>query len=82
MLYYAIVNLISFCLFFIDKRKAIRNKYRIPETTLLSSELIGGCFGGYLSMHLFHHKTKKIRFHLISILSILIHIYIIFKFVL
>lgn len=82
MLYYTVVNVLSFILFFVDKRKAVRNKYRIPESTLLMSEIIGGCFGGYLSMHIFHHKTKKFKFHFISILSMLIHIIIIFKFVL
>ena len=76
-IYYTLINLISFSMFFIDKRKAIKNRYRISEIALLMSELLGGCFGGYLSMNLFHHKTKKVKFHFVSIFSIILHIYII-----
>lgn len=42
----------------IDKRKAIRHAWRIPETTLFLPALIGGCLGSILGMHFFRHKTK------------------------
>ena len=67
-MYYLIsINIISFILIFIDKRKAINNKWRIPESTLLFISLLGGCFGTILSMYLFHHKTKKLKFKLVHL---------------
>lgn len=56
--YLLAVNLISFCLMGIDKSKAIRHKWRIPEKTLFISAALGGSIGAILGMRLFHHKTK------------------------
>lgn len=59
MLYYLVlVNLASFCLMGIDKRKAIKHKWRIPEKTLFLSALLGGSLGAVLGMQIFRHKTK------------------------
>lgn len=71
-MYYLIsINLISFILMFIDKRKAIHNKYRIKESTLLFISLLGGCFGTLLGMYLFRHKTKKLKFKLVHLFCII-----------
>lgn len=56
--YLAVVNLIDFILMGVDKKKAIRGAWRIPEATLFLFALIGGSLGGILGMHFFHHKTK------------------------
>ena len=56
--YLIIVNLIDFILMGVDKKKAIRGAWRIPEATLFLFALIGGSLGGILGMHFFHHKTK------------------------
>lgn len=71
MIYLIIVNILAFILCFIDKRKAIKQKYRISEDTLLFISLIGGCFGLVLSMNIFHHKTKKLKFKLVYLLCII-----------
>ena len=42
----------------IDKRKAIRHAFRIPEATLFSVALVGGSIGSILGMLVFRHKTK------------------------
>lgn len=42
----------------VDKRKAIRNAYRIPEASLFFTALIGGALGTTLGMYHFRHKTK------------------------
>ena len=60
--YIAIVNLIAFILYGIDKRRAIKDKWRIPEKTLLLAALFGGAPGALWGMILFHHKTKKAKF--------------------
>lgn len=71
MIYLIIVNILAFILCFIDKRKAIKQKYRISEDTLLFISLIGGCFGLVLSMNIYHHKTKKLKFKLVYLLCII-----------
>jgi len=42
----------------VDKRKAIRNAFRIPEATLFCVALLGGSLGTTLGMRIFRHKTK------------------------
>lgn len=53
------MNLLSFSLFYLDKRRAKKHQWRIKEATLLFVCLFGGALGGWLSMYCFHHKTKK-----------------------
>lgn len=60
---------------FIDKNKAIKNKWRIRENTLFLFFMLGGFLGGFLSMKLFKHKTKKKKFYFIGILSMIIHLF-------
>lgn len=70
LIYIISINILSFLLFGIDKYKAIKNKYRIPEKVLLLISLFGGSIGSILGMIIFHHKTKKIKFKLIPIILI------------
>lgn len=58
ILYLTLANLIGFAAMGIDKKKAIRHKYRIPEKTLFLIALLGGSAGSILGMQLFRHKTK------------------------
>lgn len=71
LLYFAAVNLIGFFAFFVDKRRSIRSKWRIPETTLLTIALLGGSIGSLIGMKYFRHKTQKPLFY-IGIPAILI----------
>lgn len=57
-IYLLAVNLIGFALMGIDKRKAKKRAFRIPEATLFLVAIIGGSIGSILGMHLFHHKTR------------------------
>ena len=52
------VNLIAFVMMGLDKRRARRGQWRIPERTLFLFPLLGGALGGTLGMRCFHHKTK------------------------
>ncbi len=54
-----IINIITFAVFGIDKKKAIDGKFRISELTLFVLSFLGGSLGGLAAMHVFHHKTKK-----------------------
>jgi len=56
--YLAIVNLIGFFIMGIDKRRAIRRSFRVPEATLFLIAIIGGAFGSILGMYTFRHKTR------------------------
>ncbi len=60
--YFITINVINFLLFAIDKQKAKRNQWRIPEAWLFFISLIGGSLGGIISMNIFKHKTSKIGF--------------------
>lgn len=73
-IYYIILNFITFFLYGIDKRKAKRNKYRISEFTLIVLAYLGGCFGAWMGMHFFHHKTKHMKFKILVPLAVLLHI--------
>ena len=56
--YIIIINIIGFALMGIDKRKAQRSAYRIPEATLFTIAFMGGSLGSVLGMYTFRHKTK------------------------
>lgn len=53
-----IMNLIGYMSMWSDKRRAIKNKYRISEKTLFTIALLGGSLGSILGMNQFRHKTK------------------------
>ena len=77
--YLLIINIISFVLMGIDKIQAIRNKQRISEASLIIISLIGGSIGTILSMIIFKHKIRKIKFLLLVPLFLIISIYLYLK---
>ena len=60
----ALTNFYAFILMGIDKRKAVRDVRRIPEKTLLTACGLFAALGGLIGMHVFHHKTRKLKFKL------------------
>ena len=60
--YLLLINALGLLIMLIDKRKAIKNAWRIPEATLLMVAALGGSVGSLLGMRLFRHKTKHPRF--------------------
>ena len=50
--------MVSFTVMGVDKRKAIKRAFRIPESTLFVLAIIGGSIGSIAGMHLFRHKTR------------------------
>lgn len=62
--YLIAINLVAFIVFGIDKYKAIKNKWRIPEKSLFGLALLGGSIGAMLGMKVFHHKVAKRTFYL------------------
>ncbi len=74
-IYLFMINLITFIAFGIDKRKAKKGRWRIPEATLLGLSLIGGTLGGILAMNFFRHKTQKKKFSIGMPVLLIINIY-------
>lgn len=56
--YFLVMNLIGFAIMGIDKRRAIKRLWRIPESTFFIVALIGGSLGSIIGMQVFRHKTK------------------------
>lgn len=67
-------------MFGIDKYKAIHQKYRISEKALFMIALIGGAYGAYVAMYLFHHKTRKLKFKLGMPVIVLLESYLLYKY--
>ena len=80
IIYFIIINIIGFLAMYIDKQKARKGKWRIPEKTLFIITALGGGIGTIAGMYTFHHKTKKLKFTIglptILILEIILVIYL------
>jgi uncharacterized membrane protein YsdA (DUF1294 family) len=68
------LSILTFTLYGIDKYKAIRHKWRIPETTLIAAAFLGGAPGALLGMACFHHKTRKWKFRILVPLALIVWI--------
>ena len=62
ILYLITINVVTFLLYGIDKWKAKRARWRIPESVLLGMAAIGGSVGAWLGMRVWHHKTQHAKF--------------------
>ena len=64
LLYLLLINAAAFVLMLADKAKARKNRWRIPERTMIGSALLGGSIGALLGMYTFRHKTRHLKFTL------------------
>lgn len=62
LVYFTVINLFAFLLMYTDKLKARKRAFRIPESTLFTTALIGGSPGCLLGMYTFRHKTRHRSF--------------------
>ena len=76
-----IINIVTFIIYGIDKYKAKKGKWRIPENSLLGLAIIGGSIGAYLGMRVWHHKTMHLKFKYGIPLIIVIQLVIAYMFV-
>lgn len=60
--YLLIINALGFLLMLVDKRKARKNLWRIPEATLMTCAALGGSIGSLMGMYTFRHKTRHPKF--------------------
>ena len=71
---YAVVNLVAFAAFGIDKRRAERERRRLPEAHLLLLALFGGALGAVLGQQVFRHKTLKQPFRALLIGAVIVNV--------
>jgi len=71
-------NIITFILMAVDKYQAIRGKWRISESALLTSAFAMGGFGSLLGSIVFHHKTRKWKFRILLPAAMLFNASLIF----
>ena len=60
--YVVIINIVAFIMMGIDKWKAKKRAWRIPEATLFILAGVGGSIGAIAGMYTFRHKTKHRSF--------------------
>lgn len=70
-------NIVVFLIYGIDKRSAIKGKWRISEKNLLILAFFMGGFGAFLGMQIFRHKTMHIKFKICVPLAMIVNIAII-----
>lgn len=58
IIYVSIINMIGLLIMGIDKSRARKHRFRIPEKSLFLCSILGGSIGTWAGMYLFHHKTR------------------------
>ena len=58
LVYLLVMNAVGFAIMGMDKYKAIKGKWRVPEKTLFLLSILGGSVGTWAGMYAFRHKTK------------------------
>ncbi|MCR5399145.1 MAG: DUF1294 domain-containing protein [Lachnospiraceae bacterium] len=59
IIYIVVLNVMGYALMGIDKARAKKRGFRIPEATLFVVAIIGGSIGTIIGMFFFRHKTRK-----------------------
>lgn len=84
IIYIVAINILTFIIFYLDKKSAIKQKNRISETMLLKFAFAGGFIGGIYAMKKFRHKTIKkpfyIRMYIITAIYIILITCIVYKY--
>lgn len=62
LIYLAVITVVTFLVYGIDKWKAQHKRWRIPESVLLGLAAIGGSVGAWLGMKVWRHKTQHKKF--------------------
>ena len=74
--YLVVMNCLGFLSMYIDKKKAIKKAYRIPEATLFMIAILGGSIGSIVGMEVCRHKTKhwyfKVGMPIILIIQVIL----------
>ena len=77
---YAIVSIVTFLAYGLDKRKAKKKRWRTPESVLLGLGFFGGSVGALIGMNLFRHKTRHWYFWAVNVAGLVLHAVIAWQF--
>lgn len=72
--HFAIINLVTFFAYGVDKHSAVKGNWRVSEANLHTLEFLGGWPGAYLGQKLFHHKTSKHSYQMMFWLMLVLQI--------
>ena len=81
LIYFVAISFITAVVTLADKSKARRNKWRVPENTLMLLGLFGGAAAEYITMKIIRHKTKHAKFMIGLPLFILLHIALVILYI-
>ncbi|MFL5359320.1 DUF1294 domain-containing protein [Archangium sp.] len=73
LLAYVVASLLTYFLYWQDKRSALRGAWRTPEAQLHLFELLGGWPGALIAQQVFRHKTRKVSFQVVFWIIVLVH---------
>jgi len=71
---YAALSAVALVFYGWDKHRARTQGRRVPEVRLHALALLGGFPGAFLGMHVFRHKTRQLRFHVVILLAAVLHV--------
>ncbi|MCF2871061.1 DUF1294 domain-containing protein [Octadecabacter sp. G9-8] len=74
LVFWVLINLMTYNDFKQDKKRAISGDRRIPENSLLFGALIGGTLGAKIAQRRFRHKTRKEPFRTLLNLICSVHL--------
>lgn len=77
--YLAIMSLTGFAIMGIDKQKARRKAWRVPERVLFGIAFAGGGIGSFLGMYAFRHKTKHTKFVVLLPVAAVLYCYVLYQ---
>ena len=80
IIYFAVINILGFFAMGIDKDRAQKKCWRIPEKTLFAIAIMGGGLGTWLGMYMFRHKTKHGYFVKVVSVVMIIQMALLFVF--
>lgn len=72
--WYVFASVVAFCLYALDKRAAVKGRWRTKEATLQTAALVGGWPGALVAQRLLHHKSRKTSFQVVFWLIVALHV--------
>ena len=76
--YYLIINVILYMMMVIDKKRAIKDGWRIPEKNMFVAAVLGGGTGGLIAMVFKRHKNRHMDFILVFTMTAILHMIVAF----
>ena len=76
--YYALINIIMYLTMCVDKKRAQKDGWRVPEKNLYLLAVLGGGLGGLIAMVFKRHKNRHMDFILVYTVTAILHLLVIY----